>query len=300
MGDDRSQADYRRVKSAIQVELPAEDSAAPVSEWDDAEFSSLEQALAKVGLTLSIQREDVSLAIPDGIEDATLIRSLALVDQRVERTGDRTPAHHTGSVVLSALVAELGRRGTAARALGELFDRGPLFQLVVTLSPAARDGLLLAAIENGFVPPVEWGEHAALGSWLRAAISEGGDGESSAELSPVQALSVLQRVHQELRVADDRLQASRTAARTAFVAQAQSAFDDLELTMDTWVQLWRGLAELGIAQVAALGEVLAAEELDPRRHEIVGSGRGASYIVRSAGIDISGEIVRRARVEAVT
>src|SRR5205823_1054823 len=98
--------------------------------------------------------------------------------------------------------------------------------------------------------------------------------------------------------AEARLQAGRLAARRAFLARTARALAELEQTADTYVQLWRGLGRLGIKQIAALGEQIDSAELDPSRHELVGSNGARRYIVRSAGVEIDGEVIRRARLEA--
>jgi hypothetical protein len=97
---------------------------------------------------------------------------------------------------------------------------------------------------------------------------------------------------------EQRLEAGRSAARQAFVSGAKRPLEDLEQTADTYIQLWLGLARLGISQVAALGERIDAGQIDPARHEILGEEAQRSYVVRSGGLAIEGEVVQRARVEA--
>jgi hypothetical protein len=147
------------------------------------------------------------------------------------------------------------------------------------------------------VPPAEWRRHDVLGEWL--AETTGETPVAAAEpATALDALVELQLVEQERREAEARLESGRNAAKHAFAVRAAAALAGLEETMDAYAQLWLGLSRLGIAQVAPLGTVLDAGDLDPVRHEIVGEQGARSYVVRSAGIEIDGEVVRRARVES--
>ena len=151
-------------------------------------------------------------------------------------------------------------------------------------------------MRRGLELPEEWRSHSALGEWLAATIDDSPtNGTASNGEHP---LIELQQAERDRRAAEAQLSAGRNAARHAFVTAAAKALEQLEETTDAYVQLWQGLAQLGISQISALGEVLHAEELDPERHEIVGEARADSYVVRSAGIVVGDDVVQRAQVEA--
>jgi hypothetical protein len=233
------------------------------------------------------------LARTEGDADArTLIRSLAVVDQ----LATRAPSARTALRVRTAIADAMAESGTAQELLLELFDRGELFQAVLSLSSDARGELLQASIELGFEPPAGWREHAALGEWFRSVV----DGTSGpAGDDDPHPLIRLQEIERARRRAEAQLSAGRAAARRAFIADAAEPLRDLEETVDSYVQLWLGLARIGIKQIAALGEVLSREEIDPERHEVVESRAASIYVVRSQGIAVEGEVVRRARLEAI-
>jgi hypothetical protein len=177
----------------------------------------------------------------------------------------------------------------------DLVDGGPLAAPMVALPPTARTALFDAASDLGFQPPAGWSEHPIVGQWM-AALSSIPD--SAGPGDPLEQLGALERAATELRAAEARLAESRTAARKSFMGLAEPAFADLDETFDAYIQFWIGLERLGIGRVSALGQVIAASELDPNRHEVIGDVRADRYIVRFAGVVVGDEIIRRARVEA--
>jgi hypothetical protein len=297
-GNDRLRRDYSQLGGASEpVESLTREGAG--SALDDSELVALSNSLDAVGINLTVEGATVSARASVELTTQQLIRALALVDQRV----GRTPAgarRDTALAAQSAIAAEAAQRGAAQEILDSLFERGPLFQAAIALSPDARTAILIAALASGFEPPVEWREHQVLGGWLADATD--GPVLAPASVAPTggSALVALQEIERERREAEARLQEGRTAARHAFVAGAATALDDLEQAADTYTQLWLGLGRLGIRQVAALGQIVAAEELDPARHELIGDPAATTYVVRSGGVRIEDDIVRRARLEGVS
>ena len=294
-GNDRLGRDYAKLVG--ESEPIASLTHEPGAALDDSELAALSSSLEAVGINLTVEGATVSARASGELTTQELIRAFALVDQRV----GRAPAgarRDTALAASSAIAAEAARRDAAQEILDSLFERGPLFQAAIALSPDARTAILSAALASGFEPPVGWRDHPNLGDWLVQAT----DGPSTASVAPSggSALLALQEIEHERRGAEARLQEGRTAARHAFVAGAATALDDLEQAADTYTQLWLGLGRLGIRRVAALGQIVAAEELDAVRHELIGDAAATTYVVRSGGVEIEGEIVRRARLEGVS
>jgi hypothetical protein len=177
----------------------------------------------------------------------------------------------------------------------DLVEGGSLAPAISALPPTARTALFDAAFTSGLELPVAWSQHPIVGQWMSGLSADRGAKEEDA---PLDSLFALERTASELRAIEARLAASRTAARSAFVASAEPVLSDIEETFDAYVQLWLGLEGLGIARVAALGQIIPSSEIDPQRHEIIGDVRTERYVVRFAGVIVGDEIVRRARVEA--
>jgi hypothetical protein len=293
VGNDRLRDDYAALLRSADHEVVQ-----PAELVPDSEARS--DALAALGpqLAPTIQLEEAGGGVSARIDPAAgardVLRPFAIVDQMAGRGGSGAD---TARATRAAIAAGLAEAGVAQELLSELFERGPLFQAVLALSSDARGELIQASAERGFVFPDPWKDHPALGDWLQLAL-DGTTGVRGAG-DEVHLLVRLQRVERDKRAAEDKVSAGLAVARRAFVLEAARPLEHLEETFDAYVQLWRGLARLGIRQVAALGQVLSQLEIDPEQHEVIESRAAESYVVRSSGVAIDEEIVRRARVEAI-
>jgi len=294
-GNEQLTRDYGELGSVLGRTDVAPEPVAAENGSDEAELATLTKTLAKGGVRISSDGDSIEVSINDGLGPAELVRAIALVDHRLSRAPSAS-AQATAQAVLLTLAAQLGEAGVAETILRDLFERGPTFQAALALTPNARTQLLDAARRTGFEPPAEWFQHPALGEWLAESDRQP---TSAQEVTGVQLILALQQIERERRAAEARLDAGRIDARRTFAMAASKVFGDLEQTADAYIQLWLGLGRLGIRQVAALGQVLASDELDTLRHEIVGEGRGGRYVVRSSGLVVGDEVLRRARVEAV-
>ena len=294
-GNERLTRDYEQLRTGTNAEpSTADDETNP--RFDDVDLSPISASLEGVGMRLVAEGENVTAVLDATVATQQIVRALAMVDQRLGRA-TAGPGRNAALAALAAIATEAVRLGAAEEILRDLFERGPLFQAAIALSPEARSIVVQAAIDAGFEPPDSWREHAVLGGWLADVMGET-TAVAAVPSTAADALIALQRTENERREAEDRLRAGRAAARHSFVDGVNASLDDLEQTVDTYVQLWLALGRLGIQQIAALGQILAADELDPSRHELVSDAGAASYVVRSGGVEIEGEVVRRARVEA--
>ena len=295
-GNERLISDYQEIGAALAVH--DESDAFDDVSLDESLFVETRVALEKAGVELVADRDQITARVAESAAPMQVVRALAIVDQRLARATDpRRQKVEEAALLATAAAAAAG--GVGETVLTDLFGRGPLFQAAIALSPRARRALLEATIHHGFVPPQAWREHDVLGEWLIEALGEASATDASGPATGADALVLLQSVERERQDAEDRLRAGRTEARHALVAKAAAALEDLEQTADTYVQLWLGLGRLGVRQIAALGEQMRASELDPSRHELVGGAEGETYVVRSAGVEVDGAVVRRARVEVM-
>lgn len=294
-GNTRLQSDYQELNAAFGTSAgePSTESA-----LDADVVADISDALAPI--EIEVELAGGAIRVRDrGASAEQLVRAVALVDQRLSRT----PASDTRTTlpqVQRALAVRATEAGVAQDLLSALFERGPLFQVAVGLSPDTRLELLNAARVAGFEIPARWTSHQVLGGWLREAL---GEAPSTGITDSGDALTRLAEVEAARREMEQRLHDARLAAREAFAVAASVPLDHLEQTADAYVQLWLGLSRLGIRQIAALGQLMQRDELDPNRHELVGDDTGEStvlFVVRSAGLAVGDRIVRRARLEAAS
>jgi hypothetical protein len=287
-GNDRLAHDYRRLLPSARHPADAAKDEVAVSIPEPARAE-----LQRVGADLREVDGSWDVEFVERSDDGARIRYLIALDKRTQnQSGEGWP------VVLSAYVTALARHGDAASLITELFERGPRMKLVLGLSSDTRRQLLEAAIENGFEVPDAWPGHETLGEWLTDLLRAGPDaaGEQSTS-TPLDTLLTARARAGELAELGERTTSLEHEAKLAFVSECRAVFDDLELAIDGYVQLWRALAGLGIAQVEPLGAIVERGTLDPTRHEIVGDANGNTYVVRAAGIAVDGEVVAPARIE---
>ena len=294
-GNPRLQEDYGRLlPPPIDAEPPITPPAPEVSE------NTLEE-LDRVGARTELSGGILHIELTPGDDERSRgqLRYLAVLDQRLSAAGT-APAGT--EAVLTAYVEALGRRGDARQLVSDLFERGPLFKLALGLSAGTRSQLVQAAVANGLSITEHWYDDPALGEWLLSleldgrAARAGQDGKPS---TPLAALEHARGLNAEVETARSKTERLLHEAKLAFVGESSRAFEDLELAIDGYIQLWHALSGMGISQVAALGSVVDLEEIDPRRHEIVGDPSSARFVVRAAGIAVDGEVVSKARIEGI-
>ena len=282
-GNDRLRTDFERLLIPGDEDVGSADESALVwpPEVDD-EIKAVGGTLPRVASTPTIELSagDVS----------PRLRYLAVLERRA--TSGEVGLRAAFGSVLDAYIDALGRAGDAGTAVTDLFTGGQLFKVAFGLSASTREALVRAALANGYEVEPGWLSHAQFGMWLSGIVSPA---LSSAASNPLTELA-------ELRSMLTRTQAEaadlRHEARLAYVSDVREGLDHLELTIDGYVQLWRRLSRLGIAQIAALGEVVQREDLDPNRHDVLGDSASDRFVVRSAGVEVDGEVVIKARMEA--
>jgi hypothetical protein len=84
-----------------------------------------------------------------------------------------------------------------------------------------------------------------------------------------------------------------------FAQSAAPVFAEIDGLVDAYTQLWRGLAKLGVEQIAPLGSAIARDQLVPELHEVVGEADPVAYVVREPGLRVGDRVIQRARIEAV-
>jgi hypothetical protein len=295
-GNERLQNDYRRLLPT-DGDSPSPSTAQVPPEVPPSAYDELGRFNARIEPNTGALR--IELAPVNDERTRGEWRYLALLDQRLA-TGDEAAANW--EPVLTAYIDALGRRGDVVRLVSDLFERGPAFKLVVGLSPTTRMRLLQKAVAHGLAVKNEWYENSALGSWLRTIVPSGSSLSSDIEAGQSDSLDLLRRARRlaaEVDLVSSSTKRLRHDAKLSFLAASKQAFDDLELAVDGYVQLWNALSVLGIAQVAPLGTVVESDHLDPGQYEIVGEGGSDRYIVRSAGTVIDGEVVVKALIEGL-
>jgi hypothetical protein len=293
-GNQRLQDDYRRL-------LPGESGQQP-DEPEPIELSPDARAeLERVGARVEARNGTVTIELPPG--DTELMRSqlryLALLDQRL--TSATTPSPETVPLI-DAYIDALGKRGDAGELMTDLFERGPSLKIALALSAETRTKLVHTALDNGLPIPDTWYDDAGLGDWLQTVTTReslGHIGTRATANTPLDLLARARRLRADVDAAHARTAQLLQEAKHAFLAENTSVFDDLERTVDGYVQLWQALSRLGISQVAALGAVIEREHIDPYRHEIVGDDHRERFVVRGAGMTIDQEIVTKARLEGI-
>jgi hypothetical protein len=224
---------------------------------------------------------------------APRLRYLALLERR---SGSGEALRRTAfRAVIGPYAEALGVSGDAAIATAHLFEGGAFFKTLFGLSAATREVLLRAALSNGLDVDPEWLSHPQFGAWL-AGITESGGRPTYADNS--KSVAELARLTNQLLRMEAEAADLRHEARLAYVADVRQGLDHLELTIDGYVQLWRRLSRLGISQIAALGEIVHRDDLDPDRHNVLGDSPSGRFVVRSSGVQVDGEVVIKARMEA--
>ncbi len=301
-GNARLEAGYARLGEALQTP-PLDEDSDGVAEAEVPE--SFVEELSKVGVRLETDEGSIHITLENSpANDAARLRYLGVLDQRAQRSGTSGPVREAAARVLPAYAQALGASGLARRAVGDLFDGGALLPVAVQLSAAARELLLESAVANGLEPSPQWIEHSVLGEWLRAVQLQGDrarpvEGEPPDLAMLATAFRLARDANSRLRAIRDDLDSQRHSVKEQVARVATGVFDEIDALIDSYAQLWHGFSKLGIRQIAPLGLVVAREDLDPNRHQIVGEASADHFLVRSPGVEIDGEVQVRARLEGV-
>lgn len=295
VGNERLASAYQRLSPGMPngAGEPLHDGSALETDLD--ELDALGSALHSAGLRHAVVGDEIRVTVDGNGDEVAQIRALAVIDQHLERVPGRARA--TVVQMRTAVAVALARSGLAQRAMHDLAVRGRLAPAATALSAASRNELFDAASAEGLSPPDEWLTNPLIAQWVKAS-SPALESEVSATAET--ALTALQRLGAAVRDTELRLADARLSARRSFFAATEPAFSDLDDAEDAYTQLWLGLSRLGIERVAAPGSVIGAEEVDADRVEIVGDARGSRYVVRFGGVIVGEDVLRRARVEAVT
>jgi hypothetical protein len=290
-GNGRLQDDYRRLLSRAVEPDNAH------AEPETAVPASVVAELARFGAVIEGTKDDLVVRLKEPNDTPTNVRYLAALDQRVAKS--KPTSRNVLASVLQAYVVALGRAGDAAAMTIDLFGRGPLMRVALGLSSHTRELVVRAALENGLEVNPSWLEDDRLGEWLATihgvdAVASSRTGEST---SSIAALERARQTAEVARTTRSRLERLQFDAKKAFVERTLPAFDDLELAIDGYIQLWQALGQLGVSQVAPLGASVSREDIDPDRHELVSEAPGERYVVRSAGIVVDGAVLVKARLE---
>ena len=285
-GNDRLRADYQTLLIQVDDETATED--VPAIAWPPEVADEIES----LGGRLAGTELSPKIVLGEGVLAARL-RYLALLERR--SASGEAPRRAAFRNVLGVYAEALGASGDAGVAVADLFEGGPFFRTLFGLNAATRELLVLAALSDGLDVDPAWLSHPQLGDWLAGIAASGGRPTDSESSNPVVELARLTK--QLLRVEAEAADL-RHEARLAYVADVRQGLDHLELTIDGYVQLWRRLARLGISQIAALGEIVRRDDLDPDRHEVLGDSQSDHFVVRSSGVAVDGEVVAKARMEA--
>jgi hypothetical protein len=299
-GNSRLQEGYDRLAQALQ---PAPATADVATEMADDLPDSVIDELAKIGARVE-GAGPVQVTLDNEFDGAARVRYLVVLDQRAHQASSDPTVRDVAARVLPAYSHALGSVGIAERILRDLFQGGPLLPVALQLSPTTRELLLNSAQVGGFEPPIEWRTHSALGEWLRTTQLDRGavgpdDGVSVDRATLATAFRLAQAAEERLAAARDQLERLRHSVKEDLARAAAGVFDEIDALIDSYAQLWQGLSLLGIQQIAPLGLVIDREDLEPRRHEIVGDATAIRFVVRSPGVVIDGEVAARARVEGV-
>lgn len=292
-GNERLQDDYRRLLSTTaetrqQTELG-------ISE--DIPASIIEE-LSKLGATIERSEAGPIIRLNEPNDTQKNVRYLAALDQRLAKSSPAT--RQAPAAVIEPYVLALGRVGDATAITIDLFERGPLMRVALGLTSNTRELVVKAALGNGLEVAPAWLEDVRLGNWLAGVIGaeEMQPSSERGESSPIAILESAHRTAETARAMQQRVERLQSDVKKSFVESALPAFVDLELAIDGYIQLWQALSQLGVSQVAPLGTVVAREEIDPDRHDIVSSSPAERYVVRAAGVAVDSQILVRARLEA--
>ena len=274
---------------------------APDGDREDAgvDLAQVAGELAQLGARLEQTDGHLRLAVdPKAFSDASAVRYLGALDQRVQTAGTEPGLRAASQAVVPPLVETLGELGIASRLIVDLFERGPLFPVAVGLSGATRELVLQAARNNGLEVKNTWLGHPALGEWLRSLHEDSGPpDEADVELEPL--LARAQTVEAALALTRAELERQQHTVKVSLGQAASSVLDEIAVLFDSYMQLWRGLSRLGLQEAAPLGSVVPADDVDPDRHQIVGEKDRGRFLVRAPGLEVDGDVVVRARLEAI-
>jgi hypothetical protein len=303
-GNARLEDGYARLSAALSADTETEAVPRPSDDGDDLLAEELTEdvhnELTKLGGFFD--PETGKVAFDDEPADAsTRLRYVGVLDQRASRSGPSDALRDSAQKLLPAYVRSLGELGVAEEALRDLFSGGSLMPVVVQLSPTARRLVLEAAQANGFEPPAAWFDHPALGDWLHGLQlqTDALPGKGTDEASLVVAIRLTQAATESRDAARTQLERLHGTVKEAVARSAGPLFDEIDALIDSYAQLWHGLAQLGIRQIAPLGVNIARENIDIDRHEIVDDAAAISYVVRAPGLEIDGEVLVRARLEGM-
>lgn len=288
-GNARLIDDYRRLVPPGSSE---EEASVRGPEPGAGEVATVAEQLGSASVRVTLVNGNVVVKLDRSGDDVAFLRALAIADHRVTRRASE--ATETASQVRAELARALAESGLAERSMRDVVDGGPLQQAVTRLNASARRALFDAALEAGFKPPDKWRAHPLVGQW----VEQTSDAHMPVERDPTGTLIDLQNTADAVRELEAKLADAREAARRVFVATAEPALIDLEQTMDAYVQLWLGLDRIGVRRIGAPGAVLDASALDPASFEVVGDAAASRYVVRSGGVRVGDDVLRRARVEA--
>jgi hypothetical protein len=297
-GNQRLEEGYGRLNAALKD--GAKSTAAEDKVRTDS--SGFADELARAGATLDAADGAFRVTFHDSSPalDVSRLRLLGALDQRQQRLGPGSE-RQTIDQVLSALAAAAGNDGLAERAVTDLFEGGPLLQIAKQLSGHARELLFSAAEARGWRASAEWLEHRALGEWLRRRQIQSGPGDVGGgfDLPTLRtALRLARDSRAQVEAARNEVALQEHVVKEALAHGALRVFEELDLLMDSYAQLWHGLSKVGIRRIAPLGAVLLRAEIEPDRHEIVGEAKGDRFVVRTSGIEVDDRVLVPARVEA--
>lgn len=303
-GNARLEDGYARLAATLSTDsasaTPAPEAGAAASPATEIE-QSVQDELERVGGRFDSARGTILFDLDRGDASARL-RYLGVLDQRAHRAGASRSLGAGAQRLLRAYTDALGPLGIAEDALRQLFSGGPLLPTVVQLSPSTREALLKAAQTNGLERPSAWLEHPALGDWLRAVELQADRAPSDDEPDAATLHAAFKLAHQarEARnAAQYELDQQRHTVKEAVARDAGPLFEEIDALIDSYAQLWHGFARLGIRQIAPLGLVITRDGVDADRHEIVGEADAATFIVRTPGVEVDGDVLARARLEGI-
>jgi hypothetical protein len=265
--------------------------------------AEVQQELSEVGASLDGSDPSTLVLAPAGASEGARVRYLGVLDQRAARTATAPELRAAADSLLPLYVRALASEGIAQPILTSLFEGGPYTPQVIQLSASTREFLVREALGTGFVIPSDWFDHPALGQWLRELTGVPRTGGADADNAGSETLVAAFRKAREARSALEAAQAALAEQRQSVVATlaraASGVFDEIDALIDSYAQLWHELARIGLRQIAPLGQTIAADQIDPDRHEIVGARDRAQFVVRAPGLEVDGRVIARARLEGI-
>ena len=171
--------------------------------------------------------------------------------------------------------------------------------MAVGLSAAARKVLLDAALQAGFVLPQSWGEHPALGGWLRQELARTSPMHGGDEVDLTSVFRIAADAFARLRAVEREARQRGDEVSRAVAATVVPILDELSSTVDGYYRVWEGLAKTGWRHVELIGQRFNPDEIDSGRHEIADGHGSSAFVVRRPGIEVDGVVVAPAVLQGV-